>query len=154
MSLLEKLEDIKSEMKTRIQTHLGSAAKQVVLGRKDKAYKFKPPLVWVLPEASTISPSGARFIHEDWYLTFWLIGVSFKNNPDEAREEAERLAVKASAALMKDPITGYQDLTLGDRVHYIKRTGWAPGDTRLIENETLYGAAVQIQIRFETEEVE
>lgn len=154
MGLIAQLEDLRAEIKLRIEEHLGEAVKQVIIGRKDKAWKFKPPLVWILPESGTIDGVGARALHEDWYPIFWLIGVSMKSDPDEARKEAETLAIKASAALLLDPVTKQQDRTLGDRVHYIQRIGWAPGDTRLIVNESLYGAGVQIRIRFETEEVE
>lgn len=154
MSLIEKMEDIRAEIKSRIEVHLGTEVNQVVVGRKSDAYKFQPPLVWVLPETGSIDGVGARALHEDWYPIYWILGISMKKDPEEARQEAERLAVKASAALLLDPITKQQDRTLGDRVHYIQRIGWAPGDTRLVTNETLHGAGVQIKIRFETEEVE
>lgn len=155
MSIVEDLKDIKAEMQQRIANHLGSAVNQVIVGPKDQAFKFRPPLIWVLPETGSMDNAGARAIHEDWYLLYWIVGiVQSHKGPEEATEEAEQLAVKASAALLKDPTTGEQDRTLGNRVHYIKRIGWAPGDTRIVENETLYGAGVQIQVRYETEEVE
>ncbi len=151
MSLLEQLKGIREEMLRRVTAHVNVP---VIIGRKADANKFKPPLVWILPETASIGGQGKRAIHEDWYPIYWIIGVSMDKDPDVAREEAEELAVKASAGLLLDPDTLQVDQTLGDRVHYIERVGWAPGDTRLITNETLHGAGLQIRMRFETEEVE
>jgi len=154
MSLISKLENIRSEIGNRIKNSLGEDINDCIVGRKDQAYKFKPPLIWVLPEPSTINPEGMMALHEDWFPVYHIIGISMKKDPEDARKEAESLAIRASASLFKNPTTGNVDKTLGDLVHYIKRIGWSPGDTRIIDNETLHGAAVQIKMRFETEEVE
>jgi len=154
MNLIDKLERIRETIGHRIKNYLGDEISDCIVGRKDKAYKFKPPLVWVIPDSGNINPEGMMAIHEDWFPVYHIVGISMKKDPEEARKEAERLAIRASAALFKDPDTGKINKTLGGLVHYIKRIGWSPGDTRVIDNETLHGAAVQIRMRFETEEVE
>lgn len=151
---VQQIKDVKAAMSERILAYLGDEITGVVVGKRARALKFKPPLVWVMPVPDKIDSQGLRTLHEDWYLSYWVLGLSSKQDIEEAEEEAEALAVKASAALLLDPVTGRQDRTLGDLVHYIKRTGWAPADTRIVLNPGVHAAGLRVQIRFETKEVE
>jgi len=157
MSLVSEIRLIRETIKTRIEDHLGEDIENVIVGSKDKAHNFNPPFIWVIPADSQINDEGLA-LHEQWDLIFWIISIVNPGrdfDPDDARAEAETLALRASKSLMFDPATGKEDRHLNNLVTDITRVGWSPGDSRVLNHdESLFGAGVQIKVKFVTEESE
>jgi len=117
---------------------------EVVVGSKQKSSKFRPPLLWVVPMKSPIDDTSFA-LNETWKLKFLILGVIKTYEPEEGKEKAEELALRASASLLADRTLGGLDIDL-------VRTGWIPGHEKVTDDAAMFGAGVEIEIRFETRE--
>jgi len=155
MTLYGTIEDIRLKIKERIEDGFGSEINYVIVGRKTRSYKFDPPLVWVLPLEVPVNDSGMA-LNEIWDLEFLIIGITRSVTDDEeARSKAEEIAIRASGMLMVDPSTGQQDRSLDGLIIDLTRTNWSPGDSRIVDtDESLYGSAVRVKLKFNNTEVE
>jgi len=157
MSLVNKLNQVRAKLVSRIATRLGTDINNVIIGPRTNVDQFKKlPLIWVIAEDATINDEGLA-LHEQWDLYFWLIAVLRVSNQDHesAKTLAENLSVKASGSLLVDPISGKQNRTLDGLVDDITRVGWSAADSRIIDiDDLLYGAGVRVKIRLTNMEVD
>lgn len=117
----------------------------VVVGSKSKLSDFNPPFVWLLPLSSRIDDTSLA-LNETWYLKKAIIGVVQSYDPANGRAQAEELALRASAELIKTPQARQLDGNANDTM----RTGWTPASDRITNDGALYGAGVEIEVRFST----
>ncbi len=152
MSLYQRLTDIRATMKSRIEEALGDRINACIIGHKSLSKYLKPPLIWILPQASTIDNESFA-INEQWNLIFIIFAVVKSTRDDEeARQEVEKLCIDAVGSLLvKDTL---RDRDLDGLISTIYREEWLPGDSRIIDvDEALYGAAHRLRLNFQNTEV-
>jgi hypothetical protein len=120
---------------------------QVEFGERIAAGSLRPPFVWIAPSGGPIESSGLS-VSEIWQLNFTIIGVVESNDTEKGFIEANKLAIRASSFAFINPDTGKKDRTIIENVEDMVRTTYTPAATRLDEGRLLFGAGVEIQVKF------
>jgi len=151
MKTWTQLKNIRDGMKSRIEAAtLNVAINGVIVGGNSRLSDFNPPLVWLMPvNAAVIDESMA--LNEYWTPRYLVIGVVQSYEPEEGMAQAEELALRASAALLFDS-QGEEDRTLDGNCLDLVRTGFSPASDRITNDGALYGAAVEIEVRFNNQD--
>lgn len=124
---------------------------EVIIGKKARSNRMKPPLVWIVPDRSPMDDIGES-INELLRLRYILIGAFSSYDPPEAKAKSEEIALRACLELFKNEAGTDEDRTLDGLVDDIIRTAFIPGHERLTDDGTLYGAAVEVEVRFQLRE--
>jgi hypothetical protein len=127
---------------------LGIALNEVILGQKDRSSRFKPPLIWIFPSPSPITPNGGSGVCEAWTLRYTIVAVTNDHDIEQGRRDCQLLALRASYELIKNEIRRMMDGNASDTV----RTGWIPAQDRVQNEDTMFGSGVEIEIRLSTKE--
>jgi len=151
MKTWTQLKNIRDAMKSRIEAAaLNVQINGVIVGGKGRLSDFNPPLVWLVPSnAAVIDESMA--LNEYWKPRYLVIGVVQSYEPEEGMAQAEELALRASAALLFDS-QGVEDRTLDGNCLDLARVGFSPAADRITNDGALYGAAVEIEVRFNNQD--
>ncbi len=146
----ERIEAIEDELKAVIQAASDADAFDFKLslvhaGPKVRTSKFKPPLVWIMANTSVIDDTSLA-LNESWTLRYIIIGVIKSHDVEAGSKAARKLALQASAEFIKDS----DARQLNGNTHDIVRTGWIPVEELVENDDTLFGAGVEIDLKFKT----
>ena len=128
----------------------------IVYNRELRWGAIKNPYIRIFPTATPINDLSPCTIREDWNFRFTIMGVA-ATYKSEDYDQAREVALKASSAMMWDPIGDTFDRTLivGGTPHVedIVRQIWHAEFTQELPNEILFGAAVEMEARKILQEV-
>lgn len=160
MTLYERIKAIRNAIQDRVETELGSDVSAVIVGTKDKAWRFHPPMIWIIPLQSTVDDNRVA-LGEMWSMDFMILSiVKSTRDSEEARSLAEELTLRARGSLYIDPTTSRHDRHLktlqvpNGLVEDIVSVSWSPGDSQILdEDESLFGSGLHVRITFHNAEV-
>jgi len=142
----ERIPLIEAKIKSVIEAaDLGITS--LLFGTKQREGKIKPPAIWIYPDVTPINDESLA-LHESWSLRYVIIGMVKSLDPDVGSQQAIALALKASAEFIKTTAARTLDGLCND----IVRTGFIPAQDRVTDDGSVYGAGVEIEIRFTTKE--
>ena len=151
---MSRFEDIKEIEEALIQRLIDSEIEGVngiAFNRGLRTGKLLVPYIHVFPDPSPVDDiSGIATINEEWTFA-WAIMAVAGSYTSGIVDEARDLALKASTALMTDPVSGLIErcLTIGgvEHVSDIWRTIYHADYVRELPDQKLFGAAVEMQAR-------
>jgi len=119
----------------------------VVFGDVQREGIVKPPLVGIFPAVSPIDDESLA-LHEMWKLRYVIIGIIKSLRPEQGARQAVQLALRASAEFIKTSAARQLNGLCSDVI----RTGFIPAQDKVTNDGSVYGAGVEIEIRFWTKE--
>ncbi len=148
----DRIDSIEDNMKAVIQAASDADVfdvklKIIHIGPKVKTSKFQPPLIWILANPSPIDDTSFA-LNETWTLKYIIVGVIKDHDPEVGMKAARRLALQASAELIKDS----DARQLGGTTHDIVRTGWIPAENTAENDDTIFGAGIEFDLKFKTKQ--
>lgn len=138
--LIDRLEDIREAI-TAILTAANIGVNAIIFGDRTRVNELRPPVLWVIPDDSTIDTSGMAAMAEDWAYSFAVTAVVKNTDPKPGRLLANRIAAAGSQALVKSR-------NLNGTVSHIRRVRYLPGDARGMDAAQLHGAGYMMEARF------
>jgi hypothetical protein len=151
----DQIKDVRAKIISRITRDMANYTipiTNIIFGDRTRTHSFKPPLIWILPVQGPIGDQGFA-LHEDWAMNFWIISVIMNKEPITGRDQAEAIAIEASASVLKND-AGKIDRHLDNLVADMIRLTFSPGEARAAGgDESIHGCGVQLRAILINEEV-
>lgn len=149
ITIWDRIENIEAKMVEIIENgSYDEELHKVILGRKERSSDFIPPLIQIVGIESEIDSMTAG-ISEEWAINYIIIGVVESYEHEDAKKASEKLAMQATSELLKNRT----NRTLDGNCRDINRVRWSPAIERIANDNTLFGAGVQIKVTFTNREV-
>ncbi len=150
MSLFEAIKEIEDALVQRLIDTAIPDVLGIVFNRELRWGQVKNPYIRVFPTPSLINDTSVYTVKEDWRFNWTLMAVA-ASYASKDQDQAREIALRASSAMLWDPITGQKDRCLKiNSIPYVAdiyRTIWHSEFTLEIPNDILFGAAVEVEAR-------
>lgn len=143
MSLIERMAEIQTELMAIVSAATyPEPIDKFIIGEKFRmSGRLDKPLLWVLTTDCSLKDQGMS-INEYCAWDILLISVVKAHSDSDGKERAEAIALAASKAII-------QNRTLNGKILDAVRKTFTPAYTQIFEqDESLWGSAVTIELRF------